>query len=123
MTVNTAFFDSLVDKINGIDNPVHLDRLAVHLPATLQAQKDHLAAELTKLAPFLALATLPSPTPTAIVSWLTDLVTAQVAPQIAAYAELTADVAVLPVEIARVVTALENAKSRLGSSVTIPPII
>lgn len=120
--VNDKYFDDLVARIDAVDQPAQLQALVDQTVPSFQAQKDQITAQIDKLAPFLALATIPAANPAAIVTWITDFVTASVAPQVEAHANQVAQLAQTSAQIGRVTTALENAKERLGSDITIPII-
>lgn len=121
--VNMAYFDSVMARIESCGSCADIQAALDDATGIVQAQLDSLADRMAMLQPYLALLSPPGADPGAIVSFLTDMITAQIKPmvepltiiplQIAAYAQLPAKFA----------AAADAAKARLPSCEITPPTV
>ena len=111
--VNTAFFDGLVDKVNSATSTAELQKHVNSAFGALSAHKAAILTQVENLAPWLELLSLPAANPAEIVTWLGKLVTAQIAPQVAAATTYAAQVTATVSKAAELATAVRNAEQRL----------
>lgn len=125
--VNAAYFDGLVDKIDSATSTAELQKHVNSAFGALAAHKSAALAQVSALAPYLELLTLPTANPTAIVTWLQKLVAAQIAPQVAAATTYAAQITATAAKVTALTTAVQNAEQRLKAKAeaagqTVPPI-
>jgi hypothetical protein len=120
--INTAWFDAIVEKINAARNSLDLQEYASEALEPVSAQITVAEQKLAQLSPYLALLTMPTPTPQAIISWLTSLVAAQVQPQVQAYYTYVQQLATIEAQISRVQSAISAAEQRIKAAVRVPAI-
>lgn len=120
--INDAYFDTLVERINAIDRPAQLQTVIDSALPSLQLQSEQITASIAQLAPFLALATGPAASPSAIVTWISSFIAASIQPQVQAYNMQVGQLSALGAQIARVTAAIEAAQERIGSNIEIPTI-
>lgn len=118
--MDTAFIQKLTDKVeainvNSVRAPEQLAEVVSQLNDEISPISAAITAEIAKLNPYLALLSLPSPDPASIVSWLGNLLTATVAPQIAAATRLAVDAAALTVAVGSLTAAISAKASEIGS--------
>lgn len=116
MGVNAAQIHALASQIRHTTDPETMTLIAAeHLKGLLGVQKSSTTQQAAIAAQFMPIMSLPSPTPTSIISWLGKLVTATAAPQIKAYAQYTSTL----IEYARALqdlsSAINDAKNNLGN--------
>lgn len=119
----TERFNNLADQINAVQSPVDLQALVDGVWPSIQAEMDGIGFALGPLKAVqdlmsLSIADLPS-----VITFLGDLKTVLLGPQIIPLATMTAQIAGMGTAVANLTTAVANANARLGSSVTPPPII
>lgn len=124
--MDTAFIQSLTAKVeainvNSVRAPEQLARVAAQLNDAVNPISAAITAEIAKLSPYLALLTMPSPDPASIISWLGDLVTATIAPQIAAATQLAAEAAALAAAVGELSAAISAKAGELGDVTIEPP--
>lgn len=130
--VNTAYFDGLVARVNAATSTAELQSHVNDAFASLSAQKAAVTAQLTSLAPYVELLTLPAANPAEIVTWLGKLATSLVAPQVAAATTYTAQLSAMTAKVADLTAAVQSAEQRLKDkaaqvgnsvpSITIPAV-
>ncbi|PTR08916.1 MULTISPECIES: hypothetical protein [unclassified Novosphingobium] len=123
VTINTAYIDRLIDRINAAKNPVDLQARVDEAFAPVAAQLAHVRELIERLAPWLALLEAPIADPTKIVSWIKDMILAQVQPQVQAYYKAVAQVAALSAKVAELESAAQAAAHRFSHvPITVPEI-
>jgi hypothetical protein len=123
LPLNTAYFESLRNRIDSCSSCEELQDVVAEVMPSIQAFKDGLDAQMEKLAPMLALASVPDPNPAAIVSWITSLITNLIQPMIIPYTTSVTQLALLVTEVTTLTTAITEAQARFPScSVSVPPI-
>ena len=113
---------SMVKQIESVNTCQELQIILDDVTETLNAQKAALAEQLAALAPIQALLTAPGIDPSKIVTWITDFIAAQLAPQYQAYLKTVTELTELTSEITTVVSALSNKISTLGCDISVPSI-
>lgn len=120
--IDTEFFESLTAQINAINVCSELQTVVNEAFATLQAEKNAIEAQIANLLPILALATLPTDLGS-VITWIGNLATSLINPIIIPYANYANLLIQQATAIANLVTAIENAASRIEScSIEIPTI-
>ena len=113
--VNAAYFNSLADQINAINECAVLQEVVNEVFASLQAEVTAIEDQIAALLPLI---TIPH-TLDEVITWITNFI----APQARAYANYATQVTQLIAAIANLTTAIENAAARIGScSITVPTI-
>lgn len=121
--VNTDYITNLTNSINAAGSCAELQVLVNQAFSSLGSIKAGINAELASLAPILALLTLPSASPGAIVSWLTGFVTNVLTPQLKPTITYAAQLTALGAQIASLTAAINTAMARIPScSISIPAI-
>lgn len=119
---NTAHIDALVDRINAAQQCDQLQDMVDDVMGTIQAQLDAIGEQLQALQPLLDLLKLPT-TLQEIIAWIKKFATAMVAPYVAAYYKLVAQLAAVIAAIAKLEAAIQKAASRLTTcSISVPPL-
>lgn len=119
--LNAEYFANLITQINRCASCAELQTLAAEVITVLNAQLTAITAANAEFAALQALLTAPAANPTAIVTWITSLITDYLGPQLAAYAKLTAQVAALTTQIATLTSAITSAASNFENcSISIP---
>lgn len=119
--LNTDYFSSLTAQINQCVSCDQLQAVVTQAMGALNAQLTAITAANVEFAALQVLLTGPAANPTAIVTWITNLITLYLGPQLAAYAKLTAQVAALTAEIAALTAAITSKASSFSScSISIP---
>lgn len=119
--INTEYFSSLVAQINLCTSCAELQAVATEAMGALNDQLTAITSANAEFAALQVLLTGPAANPDAIVTWITDLITLYLGPQLAAYAKLTAQVAALTAEVATVTAAISSAASNFDNcSISIP---
>jgi hypothetical protein len=120
--IDTAYFDSLTAQINAINVCSELQAVVNEAFSTLQNEKNAIEAQIEALLPALALLELPTDLGS-VISWIGNLVTGLINPIVLPYTNYAAQLIAQAEAIANLVTAIENAASRIEScSITVPPI-
>lgn len=114
MSINPAYFADLTEKVNNAQTCAELQAASAQIMDALNAQVSVIEAQITALGPLAALLSAPT-SPTAAVTWITNFISAQIAPQYAAVAKYTAQVTQLATEISNLTGAIEAAASRIGN--------
>jgi hypothetical protein len=119
--LNADFFSGYNTQISSVTNQAELQALADRIMADLSLVESTLTSQMSFLTPLLALLTPPGANLAQIVTWITGLITF-LQEMYKPYANAVAQIAALPAEIATLTAAIEAAASRLGVSITIPPV-
>lgn len=114
--VNTEYFDSITAQINALDDCSILQTLVNQVMATLQAEVTAIESQIAALLPLITL-----PTDLAsVISWITSFAT----PAIRAYENYLATITAVMASINGLITAIQNAASRLTHcTISIPAIV
>jgi hypothetical protein len=119
--LNTEYFTSLIAQINLCSSCAELQAVVTQAMDSINEQ---LAGITTAVGEFEALQVLlegPAANPDAIVTWITNLITLYLGPQLAAYAKYVAQLAALTAEVAVLTAAITAAASNFEScTVEIP---
>jgi hypothetical protein len=119
--LNTAYFASLTQAINGAGSCAELQALATEAIASLNANKAAVNAQIADLAPMLALLTAPSADPTAIVTYLTSLITNFLTPMLKPSITYATQLTQLSTQIATMTAAITSKAGSFPScSITLP---
>lgn len=117
------YIDALIARIHAALNLSDLQYAIEDGVQPITSQLDAIALEIQMLAPLLALLNPPTVDPTKIVTWITDFITAQIAPQVATYHKHVAQLAALTAKVAQIESALDRARERINDAAAqIPPI-
>lgn len=120
--LNAAFFASLTAQAQNIETCAELQALATTAMASIQAEKNAIEAQITALAPILALLTAPT-SPTAAVTWIANFITGVLTPQYKPYLNYATQLTDLAASIASFTSAIESAAALIPScTVTVPPL-
>jgi hypothetical protein len=111
--VNTDYIDGLIAKVEAATSTAELEAYAADLLQPISGQLAGIQAQIEYLAPFLAL--LSPPTLPEIITWVTKLITAQIAPQVEAYTKCVAQAAIIAQKLAQAEQAVEKAKARIAA--------
>jgi len=111
--INTAYFDSLVDRLNSAVDISDLQDTVDDAFGSLSAHKAAVMAQIEALAPFLALLNPPTIDPSKIVTWITSLITTQIAPQVQVYTQYATEIAMLTSKVGELTSAVSAAEQRL----------
>jgi hypothetical protein len=113
--VNTAYFTALTDQVNSINVCSELQEFANDVMATLNANIDALQEQVIQLEALLVVPTNLS----SVISWITAFQAQLILP----YTNYATQLAETISAINNLVTAIENAATRIGNcTITIPPI-
>jgi hypothetical protein len=119
--LNTAYFDNLTEQIARCSSCAELQELTTTAITALNAQLAAITAANAEFAALQSLLVSPAADLTAIVTWITSLISLYLGPQLAAYAKLTAQVAAMTTEIATLSSAITSAASNFENcSISIP---
>ena len=119
--INTDYFAALTQQINECVDCAQLQLVASQAIGQLNAQLAGITAQNAVFEALQVILTGPEANPTAIVTWIEQLITLYFGPQLAAFAKLTAQIAALTAEIAALTAAIESKASSFAScSITVP---
>lgn len=138
MTIDTAFFDAIDAQLDLVDAEaaklaagasVQLDGLRNDLQAIINKSMPRLSAQFAelealeaKLAPALALLSMSPADLPGVISFVGDLITHVLTPQLEPYAKAVAQIAETTARVASLVSRMETTASHLhGFTPTIPP--
>jgi hypothetical protein len=99
-----------------------LQTLANQLMADLQAQVTAIASQVTSVAPMVATAALPTVDLTTVIAFLNSFKLSVLAPIIAPYSNLLAQVSGFANQVAELTSALQEAASAMGGTVNVPAV-
>lgn len=120
MGFSTQYITDLTDRINATNSCAELQKITHEVMGPLNTQITALEAQVTALAPFLALVTGPTDLPS-VLTWIGNLIAAQIQPQVTAYGKLAGQIAALTTAVTSLTSAINSAASRIGNcTVTIP---
>jgi hypothetical protein len=111
--INTAQIQALIDKINTATNTDDLEAYAQEALAPIENQIAWIRYYIELLAPLLALLNPPTIDPAKIVTWITEFITAQIAPQVEAYGHYVEQLATITAKLDEVRAAANNARQRI----------
>ena len=113
--VNTQFFADLTAQVNAIEICADLQAVVTAAMASIQAQVTAIQQQIVALLP---LTTIPHDLPS-VITWISNLA----GPYVIAHDNYIAQLAQVLAAIGSLVTAIENAASRMTScSITIPAV-
>ena len=121
--VNMAYFDSVIARIESCGTCADIQAALDDSSGIVQAQLDSLAERMQMLQPYLALLTPPSANPAQIVTFLTDLIEAQIKPMVAPLTIIPLQIAAYVQLPAKFIAAADAAKARLPSCDITPPVV
>lgn len=120
---NDDVFTQLTAEVNSIDTCKELQAFVGGAFASLQAQENAIVMQLAALTPILALLVSPGASLGAIVSWITNFITAVLKPLVAPVVTLELQVAKYAAEIGQLTAAVGAAAARIGNcSVSVPAL-
>jgi len=111
--INTAHIQALIDKIDTATNTDDLEAYAQEAIKPIEDQIAWIRYYIELLAPLLALLNPPTIDPGKIVTWITDLIAAQIAPQVVAYHNYVEQLATITAKLDQVRSAVNNAQARI----------
>lgn len=121
-TLNTAYFDALIARINGFDVCADLQAAVNDATSSIGDVKAAINAEMAKLAPILALLTAPTSLG-ALITWAQNMINGVLQPIYQPYLTYEAQLIALATEISRLTAAISAAEARITScSISIPTI-
>src|SRR5471032_1008985 len=121
--VNAAYFHNLTNSIQAAQSCTQLQDLVTEAFASLGALKAGINAELASLQPLLALLAIPSANPAAIVTWISNFISAYLTPMVKPTITYAAQLAELTALIASLASAISDAEKRFSScSISIPAV-
>lgn len=121
--LNSGYFTALIAQINAINTCSELQTLTNDAFASLAPIKTAINAEIASLMPALSLMTMPSADPTAIVSWIGNLITSVITPFVKPYQTYMTQLTQLTQDIAMLSAAIAAAEARMTScTISIPAI-
>jgi hypothetical protein len=122
-SLNAEMFAQLRARIDACDVCADLQAIVNEAFASLSALKAAIDEELERLAPILALLTVPAVNPGAIVSWISDYITSVLTPQIKPYLVQIEQLQKIVTEIAAVTASIQAAAARMTNcSISIPAL-
>jgi hypothetical protein len=119
--LNTDYFTQLTAQINQCATCAELQALATAALEDLNAQLAVITGAAAAFEALQALLTAPEENLSAIVTWISTLITQYLGPQLAAYAKLAAQVVALTAEIAALTAAITAAAARLENCTIVIP--
>ena len=120
--VDTSYIDNIITQLNHINACSDLQAVITTAMASLQAHISAVESSIANLLPFKALTTAPTDLGSAI-TWIENLITAQIEPAYQAYLNYTAQLEQLVAKIGELATAATAAAARIvGCAVTVPAL-
>jgi L-lysine 2,3-aminomutase len=119
--LNVEYYQKLRERINGVNSCQALQDVASEALAALADQQRVIQEQIAAIQPILALLTPPSVNLGAIVTWIKDLITHLITPQIKPYYVYQAQLVELSVQVAQVMDAINNAKLKFPNCTITPP--
>lgn len=122
---NTAYFTSLVSRINSAPSCAHLQALVEEEFPSIQGLSTALETQYAAITPIIQFiqAGPPASNPAAIVQWIQTFLSLMGLPYVIPYATLVSQQAQLLAQINSLKTAITNAQAKFKScSISIPPI-
>lgn len=120
--LNPAYFENLLLSVNAAATETELQALINQVYADISLLESTITSQLAFLGPISALLSAPSASPGAIVTWITGLIDNVLTPLVKPLATYAAQLTALAAAVASLTTAIEDAASLKGFTVTIPPI-
>jgi hypothetical protein len=120
--LNSAYFENLILQIGVCNTQAELQALTDQIMADISLLESTITSQLSFLEPVEALLVAPEANLTAIVTWISGFINDFLTPYLKPYVNMAAQLAALPVEVAALTAAIENAAARLNVSIIIPPI-
>jgi hypothetical protein len=120
--LNTAYYAAIEAELASIDICSVLQQVASDVMAIVQAEVDAILANIALLNPLLVLLEIPTSLD-AIISWVTNFITYFIKPYLQPYLTYIAQLTALETQIASLITAIANARSRIGMCSFIIPSI
>jgi phage gp45-like len=113
--VNAQYFTNLTNRVNALETCADLQALAAKELASLSGIKQAIDAELARLAPYAALLTAPGASPSAIVTWITNFISAELEPKYQASLSYAAQLTALTTAVTNLTTAIEQKAAQFES--------
>lgn len=121
--VNTQYMQNLTESINAAGSCAEIQALVTEAFASISAIKAGIALELESLAPILALLSVPSANPAAIVTWITSFITGFLTPAYKPTITYAAELAALAAQVSSLISAISLASGKFPScSIGIPAV-
>lgn len=122
---NTAYFQSLISRINSAPSCAHLQALIEEEFPSIQGLSTALETQYAQIAPIIQFiqAGAPAENPAAIVTWINTFLSLMGLPYVVPYATIVTQQAQLTAQIGSLTTAIQNAQEKFKNcSVSIPTI-
>ena len=122
--LNTEYFNNIISQFGAVQNCAVLQAEVDQIWAGLQSQVNDINAQVAVLLPIISLLTAPGLDLGAIVTWITNFISAFLTPYAIPYTNYATQLTALIAQIATLTTAVNDAAARIGGSctITIPPI-
>ncbi|MGO4704080.1 hypothetical protein [Dyella sp. 2RAB6] len=121
--INTAYFDALKVRANGIRSCEDLQAFTSEVMGSLNANVAAINQQLAMLQPILALLKPPAANPAEIVSWLTNFITAFLTPYAKPAVVYVAQVAAVMAAMAELQSLLQSKSMEFpGCSIAMPDL-
>lgn len=122
--VNTSYFQSLTDQVNGAASCADLQTLTNDAYASINTMIASIEAQLALLAPVLSLLSGPSANLGAIVTWINSFIASFLTPLTKPCTTYTAQLAELVAQMSALATAIAaKASSFEQCVVAVPPVV
>lgn len=118
----TEKIDKCIDQINKVENPVDLQKVVDSTYPSIQAEMDGISSQLAVLEPIVALANLSVSDLPSVVTFITNLKSLIITPQIRPITTMTQQITIMTAKLAELSAAVANANARIGASVSVPTV-
>lgn len=120
---NAETISRLTEQLATVQTCDELQIIAGEAMASINGQLAGITAQMAALQPIMALLTAPGANPAQIVTWITDFISAFLAPYVKPIVTLQLQVAQIAAAVAQLQAAIDSASSRIGScSISLPPV-
>jgi L-lysine 2,3-aminomutase len=119
--INIEYYQNLQKRINGCNSCAALQEITTEAMTALAEQQRVIQEQIAAIQPILALLQPPSVNLGAIVTWIKDLITHLITPQIQPYYVYQAQLVQLSAQVAQVMDAINNAKLKFPNCTITPP--
>lgn len=118
--VNTAYFAALTAQVNAASSCAELQVVAASALGSANTALASCSAQLATITPMLALLAVPAANPTAIVTWISSLISEYLTPQLIPATTLALQVTEMTAAIVTLTAAIESAASKFpGCTVSV----
>lgn len=114
MPIDPTYFNNVKTQISTAGSCEALQAIAADVKNAIAEQEAAIAAQIAKLAPMLALLSVPT-NPGQLLTWAANVIEHLITPIVAPYYLLTADLVQLTAELAAVLAAIEDALPKFPS--------